>query len=516
MKLRWIAALIILIAVVAQVFMAWNESATDDEPAHIAASVLRTRSGLVDFYPEQPPLPGLLAAIPLHLLPVETGDAMRSGIGNCWFAGKTLLFGSVNDADAMIFAARCSTIALFALLLASVCFFTYRATNSRVAALAALVLSASCPNLLAHGHLATSDLAVALFSYLAVMCFMTGVLGERTSLVLSGGAFAGCAFVSKVSGLFLVAALPFIALIALRRIQPAVRSCLYAAAAALVVVELTYLPLLRGHLSLTAPFAIYPRHVAAIYSWVAYPYNHPMFLLGRFSFNGWWWYFPAAFVMKMPLAGTLLSLFALVCGARMLRKGSSTVLAVSLFFVVSFLAVAMTATTDIGIRYMLPILPFLYTAIALVLYRSAPLVQRGGVVLIAFFALSSALAYPYHLAFFNELIPRAHADEYLVDSNLDWGQDLKRLAAWTSANHVAHLRLDYFGGAVPRYYIPDCETWQAPRPQPLPPGYFAVSRHLYRLSFSPRYGMNYAQYLARSRARFVTMIGRSILVFEVR
>jgi len=235
-KLRWIALLIILIVVGAEGFSAWNDSATEDEPAHIAASIIRTRFGLVDFYPEQPPLPGLLAAIPLHLLPIDIGGAMRFGVSDAWLVGKILLYGTDNNADAMIFAARCSTIALFALLLASVCFFTWRATNSRIAAIAALILTASCPNLLAHGHLATSDLAVTVFSYLAVMCLVSGVTGNHVSLAVCGGAFAGCAFVSKVSGLFLVVALPVVALIALRRILPAVRACLLASGAALVFI----------------------------------------------------------------------------------------------------------------------------------------------------------------------------------------------------------------------------------------------------------------------------------------
>jgi hypothetical protein len=53
----------------------------------------------------------------------------------------------------------------------------------------------------------------------------------------------------------------------------------------------------------------------------------------------------------------------------------------------------------------------------------------------------------------------------------------------------------------------------APRPEPLPRGWFALSRHPYRLSF--RLPENYDQYLGRSRARYVTTIGRSIVVYRV-
>jgi hypothetical protein len=39
-----------------------------------------------------------------------------------------------------------------------------------------------------------------------------------------------------------------------------------------------------------------------------------------------------------------------------------------------------------------------------------------------------------------------------VDSNLDWGQDLKRLAAWMRENGVSRMKLSYFGSADPAYY----------------------------------------------------------------
>lgn len=505
--MRWLAPLVIVLVVFGEGFAAWHDSATDDEPAHIAAGFLRVNWGVLDFYPEQPPLPGMLATIPLELMPVSLGDSLSAGRDH-WAVGKNLLYHSGNDADAMLFAARCTTIALFAILLASVYLFVARATRNRLAALAALALTAFCPTLLAHGRLATSDLAVTLFSFLAVMLFAEE--GSRWR-VIAAGALAGCAIVSKVSGLFLVGFLPLVALVRRRSI----RDCVYAAGAALVVVELTYLPLLRdwylqrayGSTSLVthlvAPFTEYAQHVKAIFGWVAHPYRAEMFLLGDFSRDGWWYYFPVALALKLPIAGLLLGLFALV------RRN------VASSFVILFLAVSMLTKTDIGVRYVLPLFPFLYTAVAIALHESSRHVQRAGAVLIAIFVVSSMASYPHDLAYFNELIRPSRADQYLIDSNLDWGQDLKRLAAWTKEHRVAHLRIHYFGGGDPRYAIPDAEPWPGPRVEPLPPGYFAVSRTFYRHSFAPRYPMNYAQYLARAQARFVTMIGRSILVYEV-
>ena len=69
------------------------------------------------------------------------------------------------------------------------------------------------------------------------------------------------------------------------------------------------------------------------------------------------------------------------------------------------------------------------------------------------YAGGTLLQHPHHLAYFNELAGGpANGWRLLVDSNLDWGQDLKRLGEWTRANHVGKLKLSYFGSADPGYY----------------------------------------------------------------
>jgi hypothetical protein len=67
--------------------------------------------------------------------------------------------------------------------------------------------------------------------------------------------------------------------------------------------------------------------------------------------------------------------------------------------------------------------------------------------------------HPHHLAYFNEIGGGpANGWRLLVDSNLDWGQDLKRLATWMRENGVPRLKLSYFGSADPAYYGIDAEA----------------------------------------------------------
>jgi hypothetical protein len=61
--------------------------------------------------------------------------------------------------------------------------------------------------------------------------------------------------------------------------------------------------------------------------------------------------------------------------------------------------------------------------------------------------------HPHYLAYFNELVSGPeNGYKYLVDSNLDWGQDLKGLGAYLKAQRIDQVELSYFGTADPAYY----------------------------------------------------------------
>jgi len=67
---------------------------------------------------------------------------------------------------------------------------------------------------------------------------------------------------------------------------------------------------------------------------------------------------------------------------------------------------------------------------------------------------------------------------YVTDSNLDWGQNLKRLKNWVDKNNIDKIYVDYFGGTDVKYYLKEkFEPWWGSRnPNELPRGsYLAVS-----------------------------------------
>jgi hypothetical protein len=137
-----------------------------------------------------------------------------------------------------------------------------------------------------------------------------------------------------------------------------------------------------------------------------------------------------------------------------------------------YVGFALSRDLQIGHRHLLPILPFLLVAAgeaagALLRWR-----RKVGVALVgllgAWYAAGTLHNHPHHLAYFNEAAGGpTNGWTVLVDSNLDWGQDLKRLKAWMTARGVRKIKLSYFGSADPAYHGVDCERlpgYSAPHP----------------------------------------------------
>jgi hypothetical protein len=186
--------------------------------------------------------------------------------------------------------------------------------------------------------------------------------------------------------------------------------------------------------------------------------GHAGYLLGMRSETGWWYYFPVVFAVKSTMAAlsaTLLLLAAALWQACKRQWISPMALGLALPPLLYF-AFSMTSGINIGMRHILPVYPFLYVGAAAWCATRAN--WRPGVYLLAgLVALQMAECAritPDYLAFFNELAGGpGHGPEYLVDSNIDWGQDVKKLGLWLDAHAGSRrARVYYFGNAQMRYY----------------------------------------------------------------
>jgi hypothetical protein len=121
-----------------------------------------------------------------------------------------------------------------------------------------------------------------------------------------------------------------------------------------------------------------------------------------------------------------------------------------LFSPLCYFGFSMTSAINIGMRHILPVYPFLYVAVAALLARLATrrAARYAMVALGALQIAECASIAPDYLAFFNALCGGpAKGPYYLVDSNIDWGQDLKKLVKWLSAHPGRQTRIFYFGNA---------------------------------------------------------------------
>jgi hypothetical protein len=186
---------------------------------------------------------------------------------------------------------------------------------------------------------------------------------------------------------------------------------------------------------------------------------------------------------------------------------------------------------DLGIRYILPTLPFLHLlaglGIATLLavphpFRWAPYVAAG---LCCWAVLAAAGIYPDHISYFNESAclltqpGRIGLDggtrcgtSWLDDSNVDWGQGLKQLKAWLDRNaRGRQLKLAITAGFPPEAYGIQCRhldpTVLMREPEP---GLYAVSAHLVALIPALNGASTWLE-----RVQPKAIIGHAIYIYEI-
>ncbi len=467
-------------------FLAANAQ-TYDEAAYLVAGYSHLARGDFRLMPEHPPLLKELCALPVYLwyrLPFEP-DPERYEPGQIWSLSEEFLYENKVPSRQMLTLARLPNFCLGILLVAGIGWWSYRLWGV-AGGLTGLVLAALEPNLLAHSCLATTDLGIALFSFEALYSLWEYENQPSYSWLLAGSLALGLALVSKFSALLLV---PSMALVVMLRVRwgaafplpwnagqsaPSRRSRQR-------IVQALYTLLL---MFLFASLLILPAYFFQGYkSWIGgiswqltrQAGGQRAYLWGEVSSQGWLSYFALAFLLKSSLGMLLLLLLSLVLPRRGTRLRRREVLYLLLPSFLFFLAITWTRL-DLGIRYLLPVYPFLIVCAARVAtfrFRQAWLTPTILGVALFWTAFTVLRLSPHHLAYFNELAGGpAQGHRHLSDSNIDWGQDLLGLHSYLESEGVPMIYLAYFGTAPPRAY--------GIRHQPLPtfPGSVSASAEL--------------------------------------
>ena len=471
-----------------------EESQTFDEATHLAAGYSYWKTGDFLLNQEHPPLSKLLCAIPLLLLKpafARDSDAWKQN-DQVTFALQFLYKNRV-DADRMLLAGRSVTIVLTLALGLTLAVWTRRRFGA-AAALIALFLLATDPNLMAHGRYITSDAHLTLFLFLSVVCWLEYLeKPDRWKFVVAALAL-GAALGAKFSSVFLLGLLPLLAVLRwvfeqrgqerLRRTGSwrLLRAPVALPLCGLLILLLFYAPATWRALRKRMPpltSEVWPntntgRFVYSLgekYSLPAHPLltglyrlanhnetGHRAYLLGEISDSGWWYYFPVVFAVKTPTALLLLLAampFGLILWFRRFPADRLVLVALALVPLIYF-ALSMGSSLNIGLRHLLPVYPFLYILSALTLVLLLPRRVIFGVVVTAASALQiweTARIHPFYLSFFNTISGGPErGSEYALDSNIDWGQDVKRLKAYVDRHKIPMVCTAYFGLADWEYY----------------------------------------------------------------
>ena len=401
-----------------------DESQTWDEGIHLAAGYRYLTTGDSSFSPEHPPLGRALNALPLLALDLSLDpNSLTPPVPQ---AGFRFVFRNSASPRLILNFGRSVTVALTLAFAAWLALWTHRRFGP-AAALIALALFCFDPNIIAHGRYVTTDLIAAALIFLACTLWLD-------SRHLAAGLALGAALASKNSALFLIPVFIAAGLILRRG-----RALLITFAAAAATLLLVYTPeLVRGNWW----------YVTGIRQLLEQnSVGEPAYLLGQISQHGWWYYFPVAFLVKTP-AGLLLAAAAsalLVWRLREHRRWAMALAAIA----TAYMTLCMFSGITIGHRHLLPIYPFLFVLAGIVLSHY----RKLAVALVLLVAVESLAVFPHYLAFFNWPSggPRA-GPKYLVDSNLDWGQDAGRLGQYLSRNRIGRVCLSYFGNADLLYH----------------------------------------------------------------
>jgi len=178
--------------------------------------------------------------------------------------------------------------------------------------------------------------------------------------------------------------------------------------------------------------------------------GHLSFLLGHVKAGGWWYFYLVALAVKTPLPLLIAGSIGLGLLARDgWRERNPWRLAPPVLFLTLLAFASLFSRINIGIRHVLILYPFMALggAYALgLLWRSGFLVGRAVAVLVVAWQVSTlATAYPDYFPYFNETV--SHPEHVLVDSDLDWGQDLRRLERRLQELKVPSVNLAYQGTA---------------------------------------------------------------------
>jgi hypothetical protein len=516
---RAVVAALLLIHALLLAWIAFRNSPTIDEVGHLPAGICIDRFGRFDIYRVNPPLVKAVAALPVVLWgPTTNWKSFYMEERSEWNLGTDFIVANGERAFWYFTLARWACIPL-SLLGGLICYRWASDLYGRPAGLLALSFWCFSPNVLANASMITPDAGATAVGVAACYAFWRWLGAPGWARAAVAGVALGLAELTKLTWLVLYLVWPTVWLVRfLSTARERGEGRRQAGQFALVMVLSLYVINaaygFEGTFRRLGSYRFVSRALAGPREgWkdrrsggnrfagtrlgevpVPLPCHllggldlqrrdfeigMPSYLRGELRHGGWWYFYLYALAVKEPL-GTwcLAGLAAALSLSRRYRAGWREELA--LLAPAAAVLVLVSSQTGFSryLRYVLPIFPFAYIGISKVALslrwrdRAAAGLMAAA---LAWSILSSLAIYPLSLSYFNELAGGPAGGHYhLIDASIDWGQDLFRLKEWIDAHPGARpLYVDFFGAIGLEHFGIKPE----PYPEPLKPGWYAVSVH---------------------------------------
>ena len=488
-----------------------------------------------------------------------------------WDMGYAFLFNSGNDANNIIWWARLPTILVSLLGLTYIIYSVFYHTKNKSIALISGFLYAFSTNVIAHGRLVTTDL-IASLSFLLVIDIWSRYLKAPSSknivyLILA----IAFAFLSKFSTILL---LPLLVLtgfgyiiikywrdkIILTKSLHLIRDFIIIGLGVFVLINLVYFVAMRNmsvgtQLQLVRESfpqdnqvsEITKQTLSSIIQFPGLQYfgqyllgqamvvqrvggGNTTFLLGQFTNQSFVEYFPLTYLLKENLV-IILSLFSIILSSIFIipvklqsKNISWQVSMLNNWYLINitimiliYWFISIRGNLNLGIRHILPAVILTYIVIAFGIVKILIPLRFTRVLLSVFlitYVLSTILSYPNYISNLNILAGQDQGYQIFTDSNLDWGQDLKRLNNWTKKQNIDTLYIDYFGTADAQYYLPNTKIIPVKSTDGPQIGYTAISATMLQDSFYQKQNNpGYQEYWWLAWRSPDYIIGNSILIY---
>lgn len=470
-----------------------DDSVTIDEVAHIVSGYTTLTNFSYNLNIEHPPLVKVISAVPL-LFQNITYKLTQGKTPNQWEEGNVLLFTNGNNVDDILFWTRFAVL-LFHGMLLFLCGTLLKKFLTPFWSLVALLFIAFEPNIFAHSRYVTTDMGIALFSIISLLLTALFMKDPTHKNALYLGLGLGGMLLTKFSGVLLALYIFAILLIFSfssyksnkQQSKSILKKTIYAFLTAACTVYVVYtlfnlntpvdqlksfvnsslMPAPVKQIELVLSEYTFTRAIPSYISGLDYAGNRSVqrsevtgtqFLDGEYRTQGegWWYYFPKAWFYKESPAILLLTLLgAILLGISLWkRKKTEQPVLILLGFSSLYLFLSLFSTLNIGIRHIAPVLA-LMPLIGIWILSGWEYAHKRIIIgiLLLMQIITIITAYPFYLSYFNDISGGSmRGYKHLSDSNVDWGQNLKRLSEWAETQGIDTIYVDYWGKTPLNFY----------------------------------------------------------------